>query len=437
MTPEQIKNSILQYAIQGKLVEQRDEEGSAQDLYEQIQKEKAKLIKEGKIKKQKDLLEIKPEEIPFEIPKTWKWVRLGRISHIYRGSSPRPIKNYITSEKNGVNWIKIGDTDKNKKYIEKSKEKINKNGKEQSRFVEKGTLLLTNSMSFGQAYILNIDGCIHDGWLAITKYEKLLLKEYLYYVLKSNFMYSQFIKTVSGSVVQNLSTEKVNFVLIPLPPFLEQKRIVDKIEELMSLVEGYSTSYKELELINSKFPKDIKNSILQYAIQGKLVEQRDEEEPIKLKQIKNKKTDELEFDIPNNWKTAHLESITQSISIKKYQVKTSEYLKKGKYPIISQSKEFIIGYNNDHSKVFKNNDSVVVFGDHTSEIKYIDFDFIVGADGVKIFKAKKEYINTKFLKIVLEFYSNSLRSVSKYTRNYKFIKNKPIPSHHSRNKNVL
>ena len=105
--------------------------------------------------------------MPFELPKGWEWERLGNISTIARGGSPRPIKAYITNDANGVNWIKIGDTEKDGKYIFSTKEKIKPEGVSKSRFVKSGDFLLTNSMSFGRPYILKTEGCIHDGWLVI------------------------------------------------------------------------------------------------------------------------------------------------------------------------------------------------------------------------------------------------------------------------------
>lgn len=231
--PEDIQKSILQYAIQGKLVEQRSEEGTAEELYKQIQEEKQKLIKEGKIKKEKALAEITDEEIPFEIPESWKWVRLGGVLDIARGGSPRPIKAYITTSDDGINWIKIGDTDKGGKFINSTNEKITTEGMKKSRYVQKGDFLLSNSMSFGRPYILNIDGCIHDGWLVLSQVFEIFDKNYLYYLLSSSMVFNQFCGRVSGAVVNNLNSDKVKLTVIPIPPLEEQKRIVTKIEELL------------------------------------------------------------------------------------------------------------------------------------------------------------------------------------------------------------
>ena len=235
--PLDMQKAILGQAIQGKLVEQRAEEGTGQALYKAIQDEKKKLIEEGKLKKQKALPEITEDEIPFEIPDTWKWVRLGDICEIARGGSPRPIKEYITTNSDGINWIKIGDTNQNDKYINQTKEKIIPEGIKKSRMVYPGDFLLTNSMSFGRPYILNITGCIHDGWLVLTQPQKIFNKDFLFWMLSSRFAYEQFSKKVSGAVVKNLNSDKVSSSIFPLPPLAEQERIVEKIEELLPLVE--------------------------------------------------------------------------------------------------------------------------------------------------------------------------------------------------------
>jgi len=153
MTASQLKNAILQYAVQGKLVPQNPNDEPASVLLEKIRKERKALIKAGKIKSEKPFLPIADKEIPFEIPKSWEWVRLGEIVEIARGGSPRPIEQYLTTKSDGVNWIKIGDTEKDSKYINSTKEKIIYEGVFKSRLVYKGDFLLTNSMSFGRPYI--------------------------------------------------------------------------------------------------------------------------------------------------------------------------------------------------------------------------------------------------------------------------------------------
>lgn len=236
--PGDMKASLLQAAIQGRLIEQLPEDGNVEDLYNEIQTEKARLIKEGKLKKEKPLPEITEDEIPFDIPENWKWVRLGNVSDIARGGSPRPIKEFITDTPDGINWIKIGDTEKDGKYINSCKEKIKPSGISKSRLVYPGDFLLTNSMSYGRPYITQIKGCIHDGWLVISGYQKLYSQDFLYYILSSDFAYIQFCGVVSGAVVKNLNIDKVRESIFPLPPLAEQKRIVEKLDQLLPLCDA-------------------------------------------------------------------------------------------------------------------------------------------------------------------------------------------------------
>ena len=253
--PEALKKSILQEAVQGKLVPQDPSDEPAEALLERIRAEKRRLIKEGKIKKDKHESVIFrrdnshyekldgvacciDDELPFEIPDSWVWVRLGTVLEIARGGSPRPIQQYLTTEPDGINWIKIGDTDKGGKYIYKTKEKIRPEGVTKSRMVHSGDFLLTNSMSFGRPYILKTDGCIHDGWLVLSNRFDCYSVDFLYYILSSPFAYYQFCDSVSGAVVKNLNSDKVSNALFPLPPLNEQRRIVQRIEELFPLVKG-------------------------------------------------------------------------------------------------------------------------------------------------------------------------------------------------------
>ena len=253
--PESLKKSVLQEAVQGKLVPQDPSDEPAEALLERIRAEKQRLIKEGKIKKDKHESVIFrrdnshyekldgverciDDELLFEIPDSWEWVRLGTVLEIARGGSPRPIQQYLTTEPDGINWIKIGDTDKGGKYIYKTKEKIRPEGVAKSRMVHSGDFLLTNSMSFGRPYILKSDGCIHDGWLVLSNRFECYSVDFLYYILSSPFAYYQFCDSVSGAVVKNLNSDKVANALFPLPPLSEQKRIVQRIEELLPLVKG-------------------------------------------------------------------------------------------------------------------------------------------------------------------------------------------------------
>lgn len=325
MTPQQLKNSILQLAIEGKLVEQNAEDGNSKEFLEELLKATEEFNKSNGIYDCNKFLNINENDMPFSLPSNWCWVRLGDVCSIARGGSPRPIKDYITNDPNGINWIKIGDTNKDDKYINKAAEKIKPAGIKKSRFVCPGDFLLTNSMSFGRPYILNIEGCIHDGWLVISQYEKLFDKNFLFWVLSSRFAYEQFCKKVSGAVVKNLNIDKVAKSIFPVPPIREQIRIVERIEKIISFVDLYAEKWEKLEDLNQKVLGNLQKSLLQEALQGKISEQNVEDgtgEDLYIEILKEKnnfkvtgiikevnEVDDYPFDIPDSWKWVKLGNI--------------------------------------------------------------------------------------------------------------------------------
>ena len=166
---------------------------------------------------------------------------LGEIATIVRGASPRPIKYFVTDDiKNGIHWIKIGDVSPESKYITDTKEYITIDGAKKSKFVHKGDFILSNSMSFGRPYILDIDGCIHDGWLSLSGFEDYVSADYLYYILMSPHIQNEMKKKASFSgAVSNLNADIVKCIKIPVPPLevqCEIVRILDKFTEMIELL---------------------------------------------------------------------------------------------------------------------------------------------------------------------------------------------------------
>ena len=180
-------------------------------------------------------------------PETWKTCNISDVMIVERGASPRPIKEYLTNLKDGVNWIKIGDADKDEKYIYSTHEKIKKEGVLKSRFVHNGDLLLSNSMSFGRPYILKTSGCIHDGWLVLHLKSSQLSVDFFYYQLLSQSVYLQFSNLAAGAVVKNLNSDAVKHVEIVVPPLAEQERIVAKIEELFAGIDAGVENLKSVK----------------------------------------------------------------------------------------------------------------------------------------------------------------------------------------------
>lgn len=175
-----------------------------------------------------------------------EWKKLGEIMTIVRGASPRPITNYITNDADGVNWIKIGDVASDAKYITSSNEKITKEGAVKSRFLHSGDFILSNSMSFGRPYILKIDGCIHDGWIAMSDFEQYVSSGYLYEILNSNKVQDYWkMKANNGGTMTNLNSDIVRQTIIPIPSLSEQQHIVSILDTFTSSISNLKQQIEE------------------------------------------------------------------------------------------------------------------------------------------------------------------------------------------------
>ena len=196
-----------------------------------------------------------------ELNRTWESVRLGDYANVLRGGSPRPIQDYLTNSSQGINWIKIGDTRKGEKYITSTVEKIIPEGISKSREVFVGDLLLSNSMSFGRPYILEINGCIHDGWLVIQDYHNSFDTQYLYYSLLTDSVKQQFNNLAAGSGVHNLNKDIVSNVTLNKPKKDEQIAVAAVLSDIDSLIDNLE------KLIAKK--KNIKQGAMQELLTGK------------------------------------------------------------------------------------------------------------------------------------------------------------------------
>lgn len=326
MNAQDLKNSILQLAVQGKLVEQRAEEGTARELIEQIKLEREQLIKDKKIKKSKPLPEITEDEIPFEIPESWEWVRVNDIFNVK--SAMRIHQTDWQSSgipffrgRELVQLIKTGNVDFDI-YI--SKELYEKN-KEKGGVPRKNDILVTAVGTIGKSYIVKGTKPFYYKDAYILCFENIvnIYPEYIKYCLDSPYMQNEIHRDSMATTVAQLTIIKAKEMLVPFPPLEEQHRIVAKIEEILPYIDQYDKAYTKLETFNKKFPEDMKKSILQMAMQGKLVEQRAEEgtadelyeqivaekaQLINDGKIKKEKPlpeiteDEIPFEIPSSWK---------------------------------------------------------------------------------------------------------------------------------------
>lgn len=325
MTPQELKNSILQLAIQGKLVEQRPEEGTAQELYQKMQKYH-KGVKPCKA-------ELNFSAMDFELPETWKMVELNQLFNFidYRGKTP--VKSTEGVSLITASNIRQGYMDYTRKEYISSEEYTTRKSR---GITHKGDLLFTTEAPMGNVAICDLYEC-SCGQRIITfqEYEEntVIPKLFMYFILSTYFQ-KQLLDNCTGTTAKGIKADKLKHLLLPLPPLAEQKRIVAKIEELLPYIDRYEQAWSKLEQLNSRFPEDMKKALLQYAIQGKLVEQRPEEGTgeelfaqiqaekqrlIQAGKIKKEKPlpeiteDEVPFEIPESWKWVRWGTLSESI----------------------------------------------------------------------------------------------------------------------------
>lgn len=352
MTPEQLKASILQYAIQGKLIEQRPEEGTGEELYQQIVKNRELLIERKVIKRDKRTeTAIDPNGIPFDVPENWKWVTLGSIlNKLTDGTHKTP--KYTTD---GIKFVSVKDMSNGVLSLENTK--FISEEEHQELYArcnpEKGDILLSKVGTTGVPAIVNTTEQFSlFVSVALLKFDRECIDlKFLYYMLMSPLVQTQATENTRGVGNKNWVLDAIANTMVVLPPLAEQKRIVIKVEELIPYVDRYAAAYEKLEQFNAKFPEDMKKSILQYAIQGKLVEQRPEEGTgeelyrqiqtekqrlIKDGRIKKEKPlaeiaeDEIPFDIPESWKWVSVGSVCVNIQYGSSQKSSAT----GKVPVL-------------------------------------------------------------------------------------------------------
>ncbi|MDU7109406.1 MAG: restriction endonuclease subunit S, partial [Clostridium perfringens] len=334
MDTKALKDKILQLAIQGKLVPQEENDEPASVLLERIKKEKDELINKKIIKKEKSFPDITDDEKLFELPNGWEWCRLGKIFNIVRGSSPRPKGHpmYFTENKTDYKWVTIKDITQFSKnnLLYKTNEYLTYEGSLKSRFIKKGEIIIAVSGSIGKTAIMDIDGYIYDGLAGLKNIiESETLVKYIYYILTT---WKENLNNISeGTSIQNINTDKLNNLLIALPPLEEQKRIVAKVDSLFKLIDELDSNKQDL-LQNIS---DTRNKVLQLAIEGKLVTQDENDEPASalLERIKNEKeqliknkvikkekllpeitNEEKLFEVPNGWGWCRLGEISFKIT---------------------------------------------------------------------------------------------------------------------------
>ena len=333
MKAETLKKSILQFAMQGKLVTQDPNDEPASELLKRIKAEKEQLIKDGKIKKEKPLPPITTDEIPYELPQGWEWVRFNEIYKFidYRGKTPNKLKEgvpLITAKniKQGFNDYKVAEYISEKEFEDR-----------QSRGVSKlGDILFTTEAPMGNVSIADMTlYSTGQRVICMQQYDTNIInnKFIMYYLLSEQFQ-GLLSNKQTGTTVTGIKAEKLKLLPLIIPPLAEQQRIVEKLEEILPLVEEYGKNEEILSEMNKKLPKQIRQSILQYAVQGKLVPQNSNDEPASelLKRIKAEKEqlikdgkikkekpippiteDEIPYELPQGWEWVKLGEICSKI----------------------------------------------------------------------------------------------------------------------------
>lgn len=330
MTAQDLKNSILQLAVQGKLVPQDSNDDPASELLKRIRAEKERLVKEGKIKKEKPLAPIAEDEVPFDIPESWKWIRLGDFCSVYNGDSINADEKQAKYSKKCDGHCYIGTKDV---------------GFDNSVNYDNGVYIPLSETDFKIAYADSVLMCMEGGSagrkIAIIDKDVcfgnklccfspiVISNKYLFFFLQSKAFYAQFTALMTG-IIGGVGAQKLKSITMPVPPLAEQERIVSKIEELLLYIEEYDKAGKRLSELNAEFPDKLRKSILQQAVMGKLTERDPADEPasellkrihtekeklIKEGKIKKEKPlppiseDEIPFEIPDTWEWVRLSEI--------------------------------------------------------------------------------------------------------------------------------
>ncbi|OXC28826.1 restriction endonuclease subunit S [Lactobacillus crispatus] len=465
MTPEQLKASILQYAVEGKLVKQDPNDEPASELLKKIENEKDQLIEEGKIKKSRKLPAITDEGKPFDIPDNWEWARLEDISTFMSGFAYKS-RFYVKSASNQV--IRLGNV-KNDHLILDNKQVFidDKYANETNAYkIREGNILFTmtgtrkkrdyfftllvnkKDVSKRNLYLNQRVGCLNHIFS--------VNKKWLNYILKSQTILDEVFINETGTANQgNIGSAKTMRIVLPIPPLEEQKRIVAKIEKLMSLVDEYAESYNRLQKIDNEFEDKLKQSVLQYAMEGKLVKQNLSDEPASelIKKIENEKAelikegkikkskklssindDEKPFDIPDSWKWVRLGNVANVVM---GQAPKSAYVNiNGKGIEFHQGKSYftenIIGRSEKYAamsnKIIDSKYIVMAVRAPVGDVNLLNREISIGRGlaGIRPYISDKDYI-FYYLRLIKKYFEKNSTGSTFKAINGNIIKNTPIP----------
>ena len=362
---------------------------------------------------------------------------MGEIGEIITGNTPSKSNEEYYGNK--YPFFKPTDLDSGY-FVTEAQDNLSIKGFEISRKLPIKSILVTCiGATIGKTGFIRKEGTCNQQINAIIA-SKLIFSEYIYLLCISPYFQNEIIKNASATTLPIINKSKFEKLFLPLPPLAEQKRIVEKMEKLLALVDDLETNKTDLQ----SYIKQAKSKVLEMAVRGELVPQNPNDEPasVLLERIKKEqksskskgKTTEhnthyeeessmINKKVPNGWEICFLRDISSNISSKPYQILQSEVKIRSDIPVVSQSSNYIEGYSDQKNKLFVVDNFVIIFGDHTRNIKYIDFDFIVGADGVKIIKPYK-YV-TKYIYYLLVNVSEKIENRG-YSRHFQFLEKYPL-----------
>lgn len=329
MTAQDLKNSILQLAVQGKLVPQDPNDEPASELLKRIRIEKTRLIADGKIKRSKTSKSIEDNEILFDLPNGWAWCRISDLLYDNLGGGT-PAKNNPQYWGNEISWASVKDLPMDDIWLNATQDSITIDGlnNSSSNLIPANNVIICTRMGLGKVVINKIDVAINQDLRALL-FTPWVNKLYILYFFKTVRLVGK------GQTVKGITVDVLENLLFPLPPLKEQERIVKRIEEILPYIDNYREVTKQLSLLNASFPDKLRKSIFQQAVQGKLTERDPADEPAsellkriraekakliaegkvyREKQLKSISDDDVPFDIPNEWEWCKLGELTRLIT---------------------------------------------------------------------------------------------------------------------------
>lgn len=430
MKAADLRKAILQAAVQGKLVPQNKNDEPVSELLKRIQAEKAVLIKEGRLKKEKPLPPITEDEIPYDLPEGWVWCHFIEVSTISSNLvSPELYQDFLHLAPDNIV--------KGTGYLLKCRTVREDHVRSNNHMFRKGQIIYSKIRpALKKAVIAPFDGLCSADMYPLYVY---ICTDYFLWFLLSDFFTVQVIKNDTRVKMPKTNQDELVRVIVPVPPIDEQRRIASKVTQLMTMCDEFEAAEKELDVLEEHFFDYLPKSILQAAVQGKLVPQdkNDESASELLKRIQAEKDalikdgklkkekplppileDDTPYDLPDGWAWCRLSEIAHSVCGKENEIKATEVAPDGNYPVVSQGKNLIDGYSNAVEQVFRVNVPVVMFGDHTKNVKYIDFNFVIGADGTKFLEPI--CINPKYFYFLILNATNTMASRG-YARHFKLL----------------